>query len=134
MIIITRWKHVSCQTQSSFFAKGPFWEEKVSLWIRSNSWCQKRKEPAVIYLFKVNNRNRTTYEIWSAPKRSHWFLLLNVNLFSTLFWCFHCWMGTSKRLISKFMTSQPDQQTIKIHILTNISRIKGNQTMKMFIW
>ena len=34
------------------------------------------------------------------------------------------------RLISKFMTSQPGKQTIAIHILTNISRSKGNQTMK----
>ena len=28
------------------------------------------------------------------------------------------------------MTSQPGQQTIAIHILSNISRSKGNQTMK----
>ena len=34
------------------------------------------------------------------------------------------------RLISKFMTSQPGQQTIEIHILPNISRTKDNQTMK----
>ena len=30
----------------------------------------------------------------------------------------------------KFMTPQPGQQTIAIHILPNISRSKGNQTMK----
>ena len=34
------------------------------------------------------------------------------------------------RLISNFMTSQLGQQTIVIHILLNISRSKGNQTMK----
>ena len=34
------------------------------------------------------------------------------------------------RLVSKSMTSQPGQQTIAIHILPNISRSKGNQTMK----
>ena len=34
------------------------------------------------------------------------------------------------RLISKFITSQPGQQTIKMHKLSNISRIKGNQTIK----
>ena len=33
------------------------------------------------------------------------------------------------RLISNFKTSQPGQQTIVIHILPNISRSKGNQTM-----
>ena len=35
------------------------------------------------------------------------------------------------RLTSKFMTSQPGQQTIAIHILSNISRNKGNQTIKV---
>ena len=34
------------------------------------------------------------------------------------------------KLISKFITSQPGKQTIAIHILPNISRSKGNQTMK----
>ena len=34
------------------------------------------------------------------------------------------------RLISKFMTSQPGLQTIVIHIFSNISRSKGNQTIK----
>ena len=34
------------------------------------------------------------------------------------------------RLISNFMVSQPGKQTIVKHILTNISRSKGNQTMK----
>ena len=34
------------------------------------------------------------------------------------------------KLISKFMTSQPGQQTVAINILINFSRNKGNQTMK----
>ena len=34
------------------------------------------------------------------------------------------------RLISKIMMPQPDKQTIAIHILSNISRSKGNQTMR----
>ena len=34
------------------------------------------------------------------------------------------------RLISKFMTAQPGQQTVTITILPNISRGKGNQAMK----
>ena len=34
------------------------------------------------------------------------------------------------RLISKLMTSQSGYQTVLIHILTNIWRRKGNQTMK----
>ena len=31
------------------------------------------------------------------------------------------------------MTSQPGLQTITIHILPNISRSKGNQTMKLIL-
>ena len=34
------------------------------------------------------------------------------------------------RLTSKFMMSQTGLQTIAIHILTNISESKGNQSMK----
>ena len=34
------------------------------------------------------------------------------------------------KLISKFMTSQIMKQAIKIYILLNISRSKGNQAMK----
>ena len=33
-------------------------------------------------------------------------------------------------MTSKFMTSQPGSQTTAVHILANISRSKGNQTMK----
>ena len=34
------------------------------------------------------------------------------------------------RLISKFVTSQAGKQAIAIHVLPNISRSKGKQTMK----
>ena len=34
-------------------------------------------------------------------------------------------------MTSKFMTSQPGKQAIAIAILTNISRSKGNQAMKV---
>ena len=34
------------------------------------------------------------------------------------------------RLTSKFMTSQPGSQTIAIHIFSDISQSKGNQTMR----
>ena len=34
-------------------------------------------------------------------------------------------------LISKFMMSQPEKQTIAVHIIPNISRSKYNQTMKI---
>ena len=34
------------------------------------------------------------------------------------------------RLISKFLTSQPEKQSVAIHILPNMSRRKSNQTKK----
>ena len=36
-----------------------------------------------------------------------------------------------KELISKFMTSQPEKQTITIYILPNISRSNSNQAIKL---
>ena len=35
------------------------------------------------------------------------------------------------RVISKFMRSQPGYQTIAMHILSDISRSKGNHKMKL---
>ena len=76
--------------------------------------------PAGIYLFQVNNRNRTLCEICSkltikTPEPRHWcrsgdfivnfeqilqivlvFLLLTLNRFHKLFWRFYCWLWTSK--------------------------------------
>ena len=37
-------------------------------------------------------------------------------------------------LVSKFMTSQTKQQVITINIFPNISRSKGNQTMKFSLF
>ena len=46
----------------------------------------------------------------------------------TFWWCRKTvWL---ERLISKFVTSQPETPIISIHILPNISRSKGNQTIK----
>ena len=39
-------------------------------------------------------------------------------------------LDNKAKVISKFMTSKPGKQTITIHILSKISRSKGNQTMK----
>ena len=62
--------------------------------------------PAGIYLFKMNNGNiRTMCEICSdftkkTPERRQWrrsgVLLLTLNRFHILFWCFYCWLWTSK--------------------------------------
>ena len=77
--------------------------------------------PVVIYLFNLSYWNTIAIcEICSAltiktPERRHWSLFLNkvaglrtlryavlvslmlaVNIFCILFWCFHCWLWTSK--------------------------------------
>ena len=47
------------------------------------------------------------------------------------------WLVSRDEVNFKFMTSQPGKQTIAIHIMPNISRGKGNQTMKIgktFFW
>ena len=60
--------------------------------------------------------------------------LLTLKIFTFLSWLFgHVEKNgliRKIRLILKFMTSQPGQQTSTIFILLNISGIKGNQTMK----
>ena len=52
------------------------------------------------------------------------------NYFSVLFSSICRKTTLLERLISKFMMSEPGKQTIAIHILPNISRSRGNQTMK----
>ena len=52
-------------------------------------------------------------------------------IFVLVFWsCRKNGLIRNIRLVSKSMTSKLGSQTITIHILRNISRIKGNQTMK----
>ena len=54
-----------------------------------------------------------------------------IKVFVSTFWaCRENDLVRKIRLISKFMMSHPDQQRITIHILLNISRIKGNQAVK----
>ena len=55
--------------------------------------------------------------------------LFVLNIFVLTFWSCRktTWLES---LISKFMTLQPGKQTIAIPILPNISRSKGNQTIK----
>ena len=55
----------------------------------------------------------------------------DIQAFVTNFWsCRKNGLIRKIRLTSEFMTSQPDLQTIAIHIFPNISQSKGNQTMK----
>ena len=65
------------------------------------------------------------YLVWKA-------LFVLKNVFVTTFWsCRKNGLIRKTRLTSRFMTSQPGLETIAIHILSNISQSKGNQTMKL---
>ena len=56
----------------------------------------------------------------------------DIEIFIMTFWSYRKNGLIRKiRLIPKFVTSQPGQQTITIHILHNISQSKDNQTMKL---
>ena len=58
--------------------------------------------------------------------------LFVLKIFNFLYWIFgHVEKRLGKKAkVLKFMTSQTGQQIITIHILPNISRNKGNQTIK----
>ena len=58
------------------------------------------------------------------------FFLKIFKFLSSIFGHVEKQLDQKNKLISKFMTSQSGKQTIAIHTLPNISRIKGNQTMK----
>ena len=58
------------------------------------------------------------------------FVLKTFKFLSCFFSCRKSSLIRKIRLISKFIMSQPGLQTITIHILPNISRNKGNHTMK----
>ena len=51
--------------------------------------------------------------------------VLKIFLFVLTFWT------CRKTLVSKFMKSQPGQETITINKLSNISQTEGNQAMKI---
>ena len=73
--------------------------------------------PAIFYLFNVNNRNTRKRYICSkltikTPERRQWcqwrllVLLLTLKISHILFWGFYCWLWTSKCLLgSHFILS-----------------------------
>ena len=58
------------------------------------------------------------------------FVLKIFNFFSWLFGDVEKLLDRKNQVNFKIMTSQLGKQTIAVHILLNISRSKGNQTMK----
>ena len=58
-------------------------------------------------------------------------MLLKYLHFCSIFWLCRKTPWQSAKIILKIMTSQSEQQVITEHILLNISRTKGNQTMTM---
>ena len=55
-----------------------------------------------IYVFKFNRGNTIIMRDIVLVS-----LLLNLNKFHTLFWCFHCWFGTSKGCVCSHEAGNP---------------------------
>ena len=64
-------------------------------WYRCDFLFSALKTLVGIYLFKVNNENtKTIWEIcWKLTIKT---FIVNFGLVSQMFWCFHCWLETSK--------------------------------------
>ena len=80
-----------------------------------------------LFKFKLD-KQKVLYQVWD----NFWQLkvlkmMKNVFYFMSKAFLFSRYL---RRLISNFTTLQASQQTIVIHILPNILRSKGNQTMK----
>ena len=64
---------------------------------------------ANIYLFKVKNRNNrkrceinSKLTIKTTEDLILVFIFSNLNIFHIFFWCFYCWLGTSKYLLGNY--------------------------------
>ena len=64
-------------------------------------------------------------------KNTFYFILKALFVIMTLCSCRKNGFIRKIRLISKFITSQPGEQTIAIHMLSKISGSKSNQAMKL---
>ena len=67
--------------------------------------------------------------------KNTFYITLKALFVFKIFKFLYCFFGHVEKwirntFISKFVTSQPGKQTIAIHILPNISRREGNQTIK----
>ena len=106
------WGRINTCFQRTFSRFGliPLWNNNYYF---VNSWNFSMHSFSRIYLFKVSNGNtRRMYEICSkltieALERRHWHHSGVLNRFHTLFWCFYCWLWTSKcRLGASCMNSK----------------------------
>ena len=81
-------------------------------------------------------RSETIFGNWKPFKNDEECFLFHLEIFSRyLSFCLEFLVKLKNsfirkiRLVLKIMTSQPDEQTYSIHILPNISRSKGNETI-----
>ena len=92
---------------------GPSPSKKISLYLLQ---CKPFKNDEKCFLFHLKSS----------------FCSQDNYIFVLTFWsCSRNGLIRKIRLISKFLTLQPGWQTITIYILSNISRSKGNQILKL---
>ena len=102
------------------------------------NWFTRAIREKMCIIFGLSPPKKFTLFAWLMKNAFYFILkaLCILKIFKFLSWLFglvekNCLIGDI-RLIVKFMTSQNGQQTIAIHILfPNISRIQGNQTLKL---
>ena len=106
-------------------------------------WNKFQKNSILPLLLKVSKKNYV-WLLFISPSPSlkmmenAFYFILKAPFFLKIFKFLSWLFGNVKKtaciknimLISKLMTSQPGWQTITMHILPNISRSKGNQTIK----
>ena len=78
---------------------------------------KNKSDPAGIYLFNLKNGNtRTIYEVCSnltikTPEQRQWYrsgdFIVNFGQISLIFWCFLCWLCTSKYRLGNSSTIHP---------------------------
>ena len=134
MILRKKWtKH---KVKSYIYWVNRFLREK-----RRKKWSQecKQKQSPLLNLCNIFYLliSRTAKIAWWPPVFRFDFtnfpLMNNSGKFKEISWTsllYHTSLIRKMSLISKYLTSQPGQQTITIHIFSNISRSKGNQTLK----
>ena len=125
---------LSEESDSGFFLLFKYPWERHILYIGGKSSSPKmllRITPTGIYLFTVNNRNaRTMCETCSkltikTPEQCQWrrsgVFIASLKRFHTLFWCFYCWLWTSKCFLG---------DGLKIQIYTQLNIFNGSAITK----
>ena len=100
-------------------------------------YSQKKKLPAITYLFKVNNRISINMCSNLLLKIRHDFLLsllLILNIYSKVFWCFYCWLGTIIYFLCPILSTFKYLISTLLQLLTDVPKSSEVATDKKRLW